>query len=147
MRIAMGGDAAGYELKTGLARRLTAAGHEVHDVGVAAGGEVDFPDVAAQLCALIISGESERGILVCGTGIGASIAANKIPGIRAALAHDVFSAHQCVEHDDCNVLCVGAWIVGSELAAELAATFLAARWISSVDHVRRVEKLTRLEDR
>jgi ribose 5-phosphate isomerase B len=146
MRIVIGGDHAGVPLKTELARRLAGAGHDVRDVGAVDERPVDFPDMTAALCELVTTGEADRGVLVCGTGIGASIAANKIRGIRAALAHDVYSAHQSVEHDDANVLCLGAWIVGRELAWEITTAFLAARWDATPDVVRRVAKLSVLEE-
>jgi ribose 5-phosphate isomerase B len=147
MRIVIGGDHAGVVLRTDLARRLAEAGHDVREIGPTDGRPVDFPDMAASLCAIVLTGGAERGVMVCGTGIGASIAANKIRGIRAALAHDNYSAHQSVEHDDANVLCLGAWIVGRELAWEITTAFLAAVWDATPDVVRRVRKLGELETR
>ena len=112
MKLAIGGDHAGFPLKGPVIEFLRGQGHEVADFGTHSPTPVDFPDIARLVCDAVVSGASERGIMVCGTGVGACIAANKIPGIRAALCHDTYSAHQCVEHDDVNVLCVGAWIVG-----------------------------------
>ena len=108
---------------------------------------VDFPDIAKALAAKIHAGEADRGMMVCGTGVGAAIAANKIKGIRAAVCHDVYSAHQSVEHDDVNVMCVGAQIIGPTLACDLIAAFLAARFSSAPEFRRRVAKLAMLEDK
>lgn len=141
MRLAVGGDHAGFPLKGPLIEALRQAGHQVEDLGAFTPDPVDFPDVARRLCARVLSGEARRGIMVCGTGVGACIAANKIAGIRAALCHDLYSAHQCVEHDDVNVLCLGAQIVGPLLAREIVETFLAARFLDTEEFRRRVEKL------
>lgn len=141
MRLAVGGDHAGFPLKGPLIEALRQAGHQVEDLGAFTADPVDFPDVARRLCARVLSGEARRGIMVCGTGVGACIAANKIAGIRAALCHDLYSAHQCVEHDDVNVLCLGAQIVGPLLAREIVETFLAARFLDTEEFRRRVEKL------
>jgi ribose 5-phosphate isomerase B len=145
MRIALGADHAGFPLKGAVLALLRQDGHDVIDVGSYDGGEVDFPDIARAACAPVVSGEAERAVLVCGTGIGASIAANKIPGIRAALANDHYSAHQAVEHDDANVLCLGAQIVGEWVGLEIVGAFLAARWDKREEFVRRVGKLAELE--
>jgi ribose 5-phosphate isomerase B len=120
-------------------------GHSVSDVGTHSPEPVDFPDIARTLCAEIQSGRAERGIMVCGTGVGAAIAANKLAGIRAAVCHDVYSAHQCVEHDNVNVLCLGAQIVGDLLAQDLVRTYLAASFSTSPEFRRRVAKLAELE--
>lgn len=141
MRLAVGGDHAGFPLKGPLIEFLRGAGHQVEDLGAYTPDPVDFPDVARRLCARILSGEAERGIMVCGTGVGACIAANKIAGIRAALCHDLYSAHQCVEHDDVNVLCLGAQIVGPLLAREIVETFLSARFLDTEEFRRRVAKV------
>lgn len=141
MRIVIGGDHAGFLLKGPLIEQLKNWGHEVHDVGSYSPDPVDFPDISAKLCREIQNGEAERGIMVCGTGIGASIATNKFPGIRAALAHDIYSAHQCVEHDNANVLCIGAQVVGYQVAFDLVRTYLAAQFSTSPEFQRRVEKL------
>ena len=106
---------------------------------------VDFPDIAAVLCREVTSGAAERGIMVCGTGVGASIAANKVKGIRAALCHDVYSAHQCVEHDNVNVICMGAWIIGIKVAEEILSAYLKAEFSTSEEFRRRVRKLGEME--
>jgi len=145
MRVVVGGDHAGFALKGPVVEALRTWGHDVTDVGTHSSEPVDFPDIARQLCSVIQRGEAERGIMVCGTGVGAAIAANKHPGIRAAVCHDVYSAHQCVEHDDVNVLCLGAQIVGDQLAFDLLRTFLAAEFSTSEEFRRRVAKLADLE--
>jgi ribose 5-phosphate isomerase B len=116
MKLVIGGDHAGFPLKGPVVDFLRMEGHEVEDVGTHSAEPVDFPDIARLVCDRVRGGAAERAIMVCGTGVGACIAANKFPGIRAALCHDTFSAHQCVEHDDVNVLCIGAWIVGIRVA-------------------------------
>jgi ribose 5-phosphate isomerase B len=126
MRIVVGGDHAGFSLKGPIVDRLRSWGHDVVDVGTHSPEPVDFPDIARELCARLNSGDAERGVMVCGTGVGASIAANKIHGIRATVAHDVYSAHQAVEHDDVNVICLGAQIIGIELASDLLRAYLSA---------------------
>ena len=126
---------------------LRAWGHEVADVGTDSLDPVDFPDIAELVCDAVRKGDAERGIMVCGTGVGACIAANKFRGIRAALCHDVYSAHQSVEHDDVNVLCIGAQIVGDKLAFDLLRAFLEAEHSPDEEFRRRVAKLTELEDR
>lgn len=145
MNVALGCDHAGYRLKNAVLEMLHAEGHEVIDVGTDGEEPVDFPDIASELCGRVLEKQAERGLMVCGTGIGAAIAANKIPGIRAALAHDLYSAHQAVEHDDANVLCLGAQIVGPTIAFELIRTFLGASFSGGEEFTRRVEKLRRLE--
>ncbi len=147
MRIVIGADHAGFALKGPIVEALKSWGHEVEDVGTHTGERVDFPDVAQSMCTPILDGKADRGIMVCGTGIGACMAANKIPGIRAALCHDVYSAHQCVEHDDVNVMCLGAQIVGQTLALELIRTFLGARFSTEEHFRRRVRKLHEMERR
>ncbi|MBV9598594.1 MAG: ribose 5-phosphate isomerase B [Chloroflexi bacterium] len=145
MRVVVGGDHAGFALKGPVVEALRTWGHDVTDVGTHSSEPVDFPDIARQLCSVIQRGEAERGVMVCGTGVGAAIAANKHSGIRAAVCHDVYSAHQCVEHDDVNVLCLGAQIVGDELAFDLLRTYLAAEFSTSEEFRRRVAKLADLE--
>ena len=145
MRLVVGGDHAGFPLKGTVVQALRAWGHEVTDVGTHSPEPVDFPDIARDLCGRIQRGEAERGIMVCGTGVGAAIAANKLGGIRAAVCHDVYSAHQCVEHDDVNVLCLGAQIVGDRLALDLLRTYLGAEFSTSEEFRRRVRKLADLE--
>jgi ribose 5-phosphate isomerase B len=145
MRLAIGGDHAGFPLKGPVIDFLRAEGHEVQDFGTHSTEPVDFPDIARLVCGAVRSGDAERGIMVCGTGVGAAIAANKMHGIRAALCHDTFSAHQCVEHDDVNVLCVGAWIVGIRAVEEILRAFLAAEFSTSEEFRRRVRKLAEME--
>jgi ribose 5-phosphate isomerase B len=145
MRLVVGGDHAGFRLKGPVVRALRAEGHEVLDVGTDSDEPVDFPDIAQRLTATLLTGEAERGIMVCGTGVGAAIAANKVSGIRAAVCHDLYSAHQCVEHDDVNVLCLGAQIVGELMALELIETYLGARFNDTEEFRRRVEKLSRMD--
>jgi len=144
MKIIIGSDHAGYHMKVELADHLRQLGHDVQDMGSHDPAPVDFPDVAKAVCGAVREGGS-RGLMVCGTGVGASIAANKIRGIRAAVCHDVHSAHQAVEHDDVNVMCIGAQIVGPWLARDLVTTFIAAEFDRSEDFVRRVEKLHAME--
>lgn len=145
MRIVIGADHAGYELKADLGARLEADGHEVLDVGTATPDPVDYPDIAAAVGRAVAAGEAERGIVVCGSGAGASIAASKITGIRCATVHDVYSAHQSVEHDDMNVLALGSRVIGSEVAWEIARAFLAARFSGEERHLRRLRKVEDLD--
>jgi ribose 5-phosphate isomerase B len=147
MRIIVGADHAGFQLKQTVVETLRAWGHEVEDVGTHTGERVDFPDVARSVCDPIVKGEADRGVMVCGTGIGACMAANKIAGIRAALCHDMYSAHQCVEHDDANVLCLGAQIVGDQLALDLLRTYLDARFSDDPYFAGRLVKLQAMERR
>ena len=141
MRLVVGSDHAGFALKGAVLEHLRARGHALTDVGSFDAGEVDFPDIARQVAAAITGGQADRGLMVCGTGVGASIAANKMKGIRAAVGHDVHSAHQCVEHDDVNVLCIGAQIVGPWLARDLIDAWLGARFSTAEEFRRRVDKL------
>ena len=145
MKIVIGSDHAGFPLKADIVKGLVAGGHSVEDVGSYDAEPVDFPDIAKLVCTKVQGGAAERGLLVCGTGVGAAIAANKIRGIRAAVCHDVHSAHQSVEHDDVNVMCIGAQIVGPWLANDLVTAFFAAEFDRNEDFVRRVEKLALLE--
>lgn len=145
MRVVFGSDHAGFPIKKALVDYVVALGHEVSDVGSYDPKPVDFPDIAKALAAKLHAGEADRGLMVCGTGVGAAIAANKIKGIRAAVCHDVYSAHQSVEHDNVNVMCVGAQIVGPTLACELIAAFLAAEFSTAPEFRRRVAKLAVLE--
>nr|WP_319484710.1 ribose 5-phosphate isomerase B [uncultured Cohaesibacter sp.] len=145
MKIVIGSDHAGFPLKAGIITHIESLGHEVTDVGCYDAGEVDFPDVANTLVDFLLEGKAERGIMVCGTGVGAAIAANKRAGIRAAVGHDVHSAHQCVEHDNVNVLCIGAQIVGLWLARDLVSAFLEAEFSTSEEFRRRVCKLSEME--
>jgi len=145
MKIVIGGDHAGYYLKEKLLPVLEAKGHTLKNVGSYDPAPVDFPDVARQICAAILSGECERGIMVCGSGIGAAIACNKVRGIRACVAHDLYSAHQCVEHDDVQVMAVGASIIGDTLAAELIDVFLNAKFSGGEEFRTRIAKLDEME--
>jgi ribose 5-phosphate isomerase B len=147
MRIALGADHAGFSLKMQLLDHLRASGHDVIDLGTNNPDDPkDYPDYAEAVAQKVLNGAAERGILVCGSGVGASIAANKIPGIYAALCHDTYSAHQGVEHDNMNVLCLGSRVIGIALAQELADAFLRARFEASAErHVRRHHKVLALE--
>jgi len=147
MRITLGSDHAGFELKSLLRDYLQQQGHQVTDVGTNSTAPVDYPDYAEAVALSVLRGEAERGILICGSGVGASVAANKIPGIRAGLAHDSYSAHQGVEHDDMNVLVLGSRIIGPELAKDLCTIFLNARFTGEERHQRRLKKVISLEHR
>ncbi len=147
MRIVIGADHAGFALKEKLRSFLQAAGHEVVDVGAHDyDRDDDYPDFSAAVGRAVVAGEGERGILVCGSGVGACIAANKIDGVRACLCHDIYSAMQGVEHDDMNVLCLGALIVGERLAQKLVEGFLAADFIDEGRFRRRLDKVLALEE-
>jgi RpiB/LacA/LacB family sugar-phosphate isomerase len=145
MRIAIGADHAGYPLKQQVAEHLRGAGHEVLDLGTFSTDPVDYPDYAEAVGRAILDEKAERGVLVCGSGVGAAVAANKLRGIRAGLCHDSFSAHQGVEDDDMNVIVFGARVIGASLAMELADTFLRARFSGAERHVRRLAKVRALE--
>ena len=147
MRIVIGSDHAGFALKGPLVRALEEWGHIVEDIGGHTSAEVDFPDIARRLCATILTGNAERGVMVCGTGIGACMAANKVHGIRAALCHDVHSAHQCVEHDHANVCCLGAQIVGEWLARDLLKAYIDAQPSMEEHYLRRLAKLAAMDQR
>lgn len=147
MRITIGSDHAGFALKKVLIGSLEAQGHQVKDVGTNSEAPVDYPDYAEAVAVSVLRGDSERGILICGSGVGASVAANKIPGVRAGLAHDCYSAHQGVEHDDVNVLVLGSRVIGPELAKDLCATFLKARFTGEERHQRRLNKILSIEQR
>ena len=144
MKVAIAADHGGFILKGRLMHVLD-AGHEVRDLGTHSEEPVDYPDYAHALGRAVLDGQAERGVLICGSGAGAAIAANKMRGIRAALAHDTYTAHQMVEHDNVNVCCLGARVVGSELAAEIATVFLAARFTGEERHVRRLNKVAQIE--
>ena len=147
MRIVVGADHAGLEMKQTMAGHLRDLGHEVVDIGTHSDSPVDYPDFAEALAKAISAGAAERGVLICGSGVGASVAANKIPGIRAGLCHDTYSARQGFEHDDMNVLVLGARVIGVELARELVNNFLAAKYSDEERHRRRVAKIKALEQR
>lgn len=144
--IVLASDHAGFELKSEIIRLLQAHGRDVTDLGTHSIAPVDYPDYAEAL-GKVVGSQNLRGILICGSGIGASIAANKIRGVRAGLAHDTYSAHQGVEHDDMNVLVLGARVVGVELAKDLVTVFLAARFSGEERHRRRLAKVARLDQR
>jgi ribose 5-phosphate isomerase B len=146
MRIAFGSDHAGYPLKEQLASWLAESGHAVYDLGTHNTDPVDYPDYAAAVASAVLDGRADRGIVICGSGAGAAIAANKLNGIRASVAHDTYTAHQMVEHDDVNVLCIGSRVVGKALAEELITAFLAAKFSREERHVRRLEKIRALEN-
>jgi len=148
MRVAFAADHAGAELKTGLIRRIDAAnlGHELVDLGGdGSDPNDDYPDFAARLGIAVRDGDAWRGILICGSGVGASVAANKIPGVRAAVCHDTYSAHQGVEHDDMNVLTLGSRVIGIEPAVECALAFLRAEFSGESRHRRRLDKVLAIE--
>jgi ribose 5-phosphate isomerase B len=147
MRIAVGSDHGGFPLKATIVGELRRLGHEVIDKGAFDEAPVDYPDFAEAVGLSITSGEAERGVVLCGSGVGASVAANKLPGIRAAVCHDTYSAHQGVEHDDMNVLTLGARIVGTELAIELVRAFAGARFSGESRHQRRLDKVNAIEAR
>ncbi len=146
MRVAVGVDHRGFAIKDELIDLLAAAGHEVLDLGTDSAASVDYPDFAAAVGQAIVDGEAARGIVVCGSGVGACVAANKIAGVRAAICHDTYSAHQGVEHDDMNLLCLGSEIVGMSLIAEIVPAFLDAEFAGSEErYVRRLRKVQALE--
>jgi ribose 5-phosphate isomerase B len=147
MRIALSADHAGYLLKNELAAKLAQQGHEIIDLGTHSAAPVDYPDSAEAVAAAIRDGQAERGIICCGSGAGVSIAANKFPGIRAAVCHDTYTAHQAVEHDDLNVLCLGARVVGPALAWDLVSAFLGATFSREDRHQRRLNKILEFEKR
>jgi ribose 5-phosphate isomerase B len=146
MKVAAAFDHRGIVLRKAVLAAIKAAGHNPVDLGVeTAEKRVDYPDIAENIAMAIRSGRAERGVLVCGSGVGASIAASKIPGIRAAVCHDTFSAHQGVEHDDMNVLCLGSGIIGDSVAPELIRAFLDAQFIAEGRYLTRLKKVERLE--
>jgi RpiB/LacA/LacB family sugar-phosphate isomerase len=147
MKIAIGADHAGFELKEGVKARLLELKHDVHDLGTDSTKPVDYPVFAEAVGLAVRSGEAERGILVCGSGVGASVAANKIPGVRAGLCHDHYSAHQGVEHDDINVLVMGGRVIGESVAQELVRAFLDAKYSGETRHQRRLEQVKAIERR
>jgi ribose 5-phosphate isomerase B len=148
MNIALGSDHAGFGLKAAIATWLNHLGHSVNDIGPhELDPDDDYPDFAEAAALEIVAERSERGIILCGSGVGASITANKIPGIRAGMCHDSYSAHQGVEHDDMNVLCIGSRVVGEELIRELIQAFLQARFSGEDRHHRRLNKLLKVEAR
>src|SRR5678816_2801917 len=147
MRIALSADHAGFDLKQQVGAHLTRNGHEVIDLGTHSTAPVDYPDSAEAVAQAMFEGQAERGIIVCGSGAGVSIAANKFPSIRAAVCHDTYTAHQAVEHDDMNVLCLGARVIGGALALEISEAFLAASFSGEERHQRRLDKVNDIERR
>ena len=147
MKIVVGSDHAGFALKQEMAALLRECGHEVLDVGTDSTAPVDYPDFAEAVALAVREGRAERGVLICGSGVGVSVAANKLPGVRAAICHDTYSAHQGVEHDDMNVLVLGGRVVGGALAAELVRAFVAARYTAEERHARRLAKVISIESR
>ena len=145
--VAIGADHGGYPLKPVIKEFLESQGCTVLDFGTNSADPVDYPDFAAAVGEAVRTGKAERGVIICGSGVGASVAANKIPGVRAGLCHDTFSAHQGVEDDDMNVLCLGARIIGPNLALEVVKTWLEARFSGAERHVRRLNKVLDLEKR
>ena len=147
MRLALSSDHAGYELKRDLAAILGQKGHVVLDLGTHSTAPCDYPDAAESVAQALRDGDADRGIIVCGSGAGVSIAANKFPGIRAAVCHDTYTAHQAVEHDDMNVLCLGSRVIGAALAQDIVAAFLGATFSGEPRHQRRLDKVLAFEQR
>jgi ribose 5-phosphate isomerase B len=147
VKVAVACDHAGFPLKATILDVVRKAGHEVVDLGTDSTASVDYPDFAEKAGRAIQRKEVERAIVICGSGVGASVAANKMIGVRAGLCHDTYSAHQCVEHDDVNMLTLGARIIGPEVAVEVVRAFLAAKFTGEERHVRRVNKILAIEER
>jgi RpiB/LacA/LacB family sugar-phosphate isomerase len=147
MKIVIGSDHAGFQLKNALGDLLRSLKHDVLDVGTFNENPSDYPDFAEAVGRAVLAGRAERGILICGSGVGASVAANKLPGIRAGMCHDTYSAHQGVEHDDINVLVLGSRVIGAKLAEDLVKTFLGAQFTNEERHMRRLAKVKALETR
>jgi len=147
MRVGVGSDHAGFEMKEQVAAHVREAGHQVLDVGTHSAAPADYPDYAEALGMAILNNQADRGILISGSGVGASIAANKIPGMRAGVCHDCYSAHQGVEHDNMNVLVMGARVIGQSLANDIVDVYLDAQFTCEDRHLRRLEKIRKLETR
>ena len=147
MKIVIASDHAGFTYKSILLNDIQQAGFDVKDVGAYDESPSDYPDYAEAIANVIISGTATRGILICGSGVGVCVAANKFRGIRAGVCHDTYSAHQCVEHDDANVLCLGERIIGIELAREIVFTFLSAKFSNEPRHQKRVQKILDIENK
>jgi ribose 5-phosphate isomerase B len=147
MRVAVGADHAGVELKRDLAGALAQQGHEILDLGTHSTAAVDYPDIAEAVATAVRNGQVDRGILVRGSGAGVAVAASKFPGVRAAICHDCYTARQAVEHDDVNVLCIGARVIGPALARVLVETFLTATFAAEERHMRRLAKIDAIESR
>ncbi len=147
MKIVLGSDHAGLDLKKTVGAHLAQSGHEILDVGTYTTDSVDYPDYAEKVGRAVLDGSVDRGILICGSGVGASVAANKLPGIRAGLCHDVYSAHQGVEHDNMNVLVLGGRVIGPQTAIELVNAYVRANFTNEERHVRRLHKIDLMEER
>lgn len=147
MKVAIGSDHGGVRLREEIKQIVISLGHEVEDLGCDCADSVDYPDYALEVCERVVSGQADRGILICGTGIGMSIAANKIPGIRCALVHDLFSAKATREHNDSNVLAMGERVIGSGVAAEIARVWLETEFSREARHEGRVSKVKSIEDK
>jgi ribose 5-phosphate isomerase B len=145
VKVAVACDHAGFPLKADVLEAVRAAGHEPLDLGTHSTEAVDYPDFTVAAARAVLDGRAVRAIILCGSGVGAAVVANKLAGIRAGVCHDVYSAHQAVEHDDVNVLALGARVIGAALAGELVRTFLAARYSAEPRHVRRLAKIVALE--
>jgi ribose 5-phosphate isomerase B len=146
MKIAIGTDHGGYPLKTEIIQTIKQAGHEPIDLGAySIDPQDDYPDFALAVGQAVQSHQADRGIIICGSGVGACVAANKLKGVRAALCHDTYSAHQGVEHDDMNVICLGARVIGAELAREVVLAFINATFSGEERHVRRLNKVLKIE--
>jgi RpiB/LacA/LacB family sugar-phosphate isomerase len=146
MKIAIGSDHAGYDLKEYLKKYLSSQSHEIIDTGTHSNERADYPDYAIKVAEKILTNETEKGILICGSVVGMSIAANKIKGIRAGLCHDTYSAHQSVEHDNINILCLGSRIIGTELAKEIVINFINAKFTGEERHRKRLQKISNIEE-
>jgi ribose 5-phosphate isomerase B len=147
MRVAVGADHAGFEMKRDLAGLMAQQGHEILDLGTHSSAVVDYPDIAEAVAMAVRNGQVDRGVIVCGSGAGVSVAACKFPGIRAAVCHDCYTARQAVEHDDLNVLCLGSRVVGAALARTLVETFLTATFSADERHLRRLAKIDTIESK
>ena len=145
MRVVFGSDHAGFDMKQKMLKYVQEMGHEVLDVGTHDAAPSDYPDYAEALAVALLNKQADRGILICGSGVGASVAVNKVPGIRAGLCHDCYSAHQAVEHDDINVLVLGSRIIGPALAQDLISVYLKAAFTGEERHLRRLAKVQQLE--
>jgi ribose 5-phosphate isomerase B len=145
MIVACGFDHAGYLLRAAVFAAVAAGGHEVLDLGTDSPEPIDYPDKALAVGRAVVSGQAQRGIIVCGSGAGVSVAACKITGIRAATVHDTYTAHQCVEHDDVNVLCMGGRVIGVEVASEIVRAYVGASFTGEARHVRRLAKVAEIE--
>ncbi len=147
MRVAIASDHAGFELKEAVVEVVTARGDSALDLGTHSTDPVDYPDVAVAVGRAVVDGRADRAILICGSGAGACVAANKIKGVRAAIAHETYTAHQMVEHDDVNILCLGSRVIGPSVALEVVDAFLDARFSNEERHLRRLQKVIALDER